>query len=198
MAGSIIFNDILNRGIRQGKIPARTQDARDWFRKKARQTRSSQAYPRSIMSSAERKKARLGPGRMVHFFYDPKTKDKLPYYDTFPLIFFVGPAENGFYGINLHYLPPSLRANLMDALYDAANNKKYDDSTRIIISYGILKNASKYRYFKPCFKHYLNNHVKSNFIQIDAVEWDIALFLPTERFIKASRARVFRDSRRAV
>ena len=198
MAGSIIFNDILNRGIRQGKIPARTQDARDWFRKKARQTRSSQAYPRSIMSSAERKKARLVPGMIVHFFYDPKTKDKLPYYDTFPLIFFVGPAENGFYGINLHYLPPSLRANLMDALYDAANNKKYDDSTRIIISYGILKNASKYRYFKPCFKHYLNNHVKSNFIQIDAVEWDIALFLPTERFIKASRARVFRDSRRAV
>jgi hypothetical protein len=110
----------------------------------------------------------------------------------------VGPAEGGFYGINLHYLPPSLRANLMDALYSITNNKRYDENTKLRISYATLKNASKYRYFKPCFKHYLASHVKSRFIEIQPVEWDIALFLPTERFEKAGKSKVFADTRKML
>jgi hypothetical protein len=44
---------------------------------------------------------RGGVGSMQMFFYDPKTKETLPYYDTFPLVVVVGPAEGGFYGLNL-------------------------------------------------------------------------------------------------
>jgi hypothetical protein len=61
-------------------------------------------------------------GKMYTFFYDPKHKETLPYYDLFPLIFVVGPAAGGFLGINLHYLPPVLRAKLMDSLYQILNN----------------------------------------------------------------------------
>ena len=195
---AIIFDDLLLRGIRSGQVPARTQQARDWFRDKARSTRSSQAYHDSLLTSSNNKKSDVDVGKMYHFYYDPKTKKDLPYYDRFPLIFMVGPAEGGFYGVNLHYLPPSLRAKLMDALYSITNNKRYDEDTKLKISYATLKSASKYKYFKPCFKHYLSSHVKSRFIEIQPVEWDIALFLPTERFEKASKSTVFSDSRKMV
>ena len=195
---AIIFDDILARGVRQGKIPARTQDARDWFRSKARESRSSQAYPNSILSSSPNKKARVGPGRMYHFFYDPKNKQTLPYYDRFPLIFMVQFTKDGFHGINLHYLAPKLRAALMDELYSISTDKRYDENTRLALSYKMLQGSSKYDAFKPCFKKYLYGHVKSRFIEIVSAEWDIALFLPTERFEKANRQTVFRDSKRML
>lgn len=195
---AVIFDRILSTGVRQGQIPARTQDARDWFRNKARDARSRDVYPDNILKTSDSRKPRVGPGRMYHFYYDPKNKKTLPYYDRFPLIFMVGPADGGFYGINLHYLPPKLRAALMDNLYGVASDTRYDENTKLRISYNILKGASKYRYFKPCFKHYLSEHVKSNFIEIVSSEWDIALFLPTERFEKASKSKVFADSRKMI
>ena len=192
-----LFDDILVKGVRQGVIPARTQDAREWFRDKARNNRSAAGYPANLMKEGD-KVGRPQIGHMYHFYYDPKGKKTLPYYDRFPLIFMVGPAEKGFYGINLHYLPPKLRAALMDSLYEVVSNKRYDEATKLRISYDILKGASKYRYFKPTFKHYLNAHVNSQFLKIDSAEWDIALFLPTERFEKAKKSRVFADSRKMI
>lgn len=41
-------------------------------------------------------KNRVGSGQMYMFYYDPKHKKTLPYYDRFPLIIMVGPAEGGF------------------------------------------------------------------------------------------------------
>ena len=192
-----IFDDILLRGARQGQIPARTQEAREWFREKARQNRSNARYPSNLMKG-DGKVESPTIGHMYHFFYDPKNKKTLPYYDRFPLIFMVGPADNGFYGINLHYLPPTLRAALMDNLYTITSNTRYDENTKLRISYDILKGASKYKNFKPTFKHYLSAKVKSQFLKIDAVEWDIALFLDTARFEKASRQKVWADSRKML
>jgi hypothetical protein len=192
-----LFDDILVRGVRSGQIPARSQEARDWFRDKARETRSAAAYPANLLKDGQ-KVGEVKVGHMYHFRYDPKGKGTLPYYDTFPLIFMVGPAKKGFYGINLHYLPPKLRAVLMDNLYTIVSNKRYDQNTKLQLSYGVLKGASKYKYFKPTFKHYLNEHVNSQFLKIDSAEWDIALFLHTERFEKANKSRVFADSRKAI
>lgn len=110
----------------------------------------------------------------------------------------VGPAKGGFYGINLHYLPPQLRAKLMDGLYDLTNNTRYDESTKLKLTYDLLNSASKFRYFKPTFKHYLNQHVRSKFIEINSTEWDTALFLPTERFEKAKKTKVWADSRKMI
>lgn len=86
----------------------------------------------------------------------------------------------------------------MDNLYGIASDTRYDENTKLRLSYNILKGASKYRYFKPCFKHYLTEHVQSQFIEIVSSEWDIALFLPTERFEKAGKSKVFADSRKMI
>jgi hypothetical protein len=135
---------------------------------------------------------------MYMFFYDPKTKDTLQYYDSFPLIIMVGPAEGGFYGLNLHYLPPTLRAKFLDGLVDITNNKKYDDTTKFKMSYNMLQRASKFRYFKPCFKHYLTEHVKGNFARVLAPEWEIAVFLPSAQWNKSQGSKVYQDSRRMI
>jgi len=190
-----VFDDLLLKGVRAGEVPARTASARDWFRNQARRT---SARPMAISKDRDRLRGRSTVGKMYFFFYDPKTKADLPYYDTFPLIFKVANTKGGFYGINLHYLPYKLRARLMDALYDITNNKKYDESTKLRLSYDLLKGASKYRFFKPTFKKYLNSNVRSRFIEINASEWDIALFLPVERFEKASKSTVWSDSRKMI
>ena len=188
------FDEILAQGVRAGQIPARTQDARDWFRNKAR---STSATPESIVRGEKaRYKNRVSMGKMYLFNYDPKTKATLPYYDRYPLIFPVQGAPGGFYGINMHYLPYVLRARLMDALYDLSSNQRYDERTKLRLSYDILKGAAKYKAFKPTFKRYLSSHVRSRFIEINSSEWDIALFLPLESFAKASKGSVWADSRK--
>ena len=197
-----IFDDILNRGASQA--PQKTADARTWYRNQASKIAAS---PMTLMNS-DRSRMRKIPllGSMYLFKYDPKYKETLPYYDTFPLIFPIastksrGIASSGpaFYGINLHYLPLRLRARLMDALYSTATNKTIDETTRLKISYNILSSASKYKYFQPCIKQYLFKHVRSQFFYVAPQEWDIALFMPLERFKKATKAAVHRQSIRGI
>ena len=137
-------------------------------------------------------------GHMYHFYYDPKTKGTLPYYDRFPLVVVTDIYPDGFLGLNLHYLPPALRAKLMDGLYTISNNKKFDETTRMRVSYDMLKSASKFRGYKPCVKRYLTGHLQSRLAYINATEWDIALFLPVEQFAKAGKSEVWADSRKAI
>ena len=193
---AIIFDDLLAKGVRAGEIPARTDGARSWYRDKARTTRVTP--DRLIKSDKERLTSKVMVGRMYHFFYDPKHKKTLPYYDRFPLIFPFKKVRGGFLGINLHYLPLRLRAKLMDGLYGLTRDNKYDEDTRLRISYNILNGAAKYKYFKPCVKHYLTPHVKSRFLEVYAAEWDIALFLPTEKFVGANKKAVHADSRKMI
>jgi len=133
-------------------------------------------------------------GDMVMFIYDPKTKEKLPYYDTFPLVFPISLKEDGFLGINLHYLPPYHRALLMDELYTTLNNQAMDATTRLRINYEILKGAAQFKAFKPCIKRYLTSHIRSVKINVHPSQWDMVLTLPLARFVKADQLRVWNDS----
>ena len=191
-----IFNDILLQGVQQGIVPAKTRAARDWYRNAASEIAGNVTFGR--MSRGVRKTSDMEYGLMYAFKYDPKMKKELPFYDTFPLIFPVKFEQDGFLGINFHYLPPTLRARLMDALYSTVTNKAYDNTTRIKVSYSILQSASKYRFFKPTLKKYLRKQIRSEFLEIQTNEWDIALFLPTESFRKADTAKVWQDSRNKI
>tara|TARA_R110000782_G_scaffold74671_1_gene149095 strand:- start:193 stop:783 length:591 start_codon:yes stop_codon:yes gene_type:complete len=194
---AILFDDILSKGVRSGQMPAREQKARDWYRDTAgayRRVNENQL----MRGDTERLTARPLVGQMYLFNYDAKHKATLPYFDRFPLVFPFKTVKGGFYGINLHYLPLQYRAKLMDSLYDATNNNRYDETTRLRISYDILSQASRFRYFKPCVKRYLTSQLRSRFLYIYPAEWDIALFLPLERFQGAGKATVFKDSRQAL
>jgi hypothetical protein len=193
---SNLFKTLELEAFRAGITP-RSQESRDWFRKKAQQMRR---VNRNALMKEE--PVRLANkqliGSMQMFFYDPKGKKELPYYDTFPLVIVIGPATKGFMGLNLHYLPPLLRAKMLDGLLDITSNQKYDDNTRFELSYTLLKRAAKYKYFKPCIKHYLTSHVRSRFATVPAPEWEIAAFLPTADFQGASAGKVYADSRKKI
>lgn len=201
-----LFDEILLKGIRSGQMPARTAAAREWYRDQAagitRTTRNRSQGDKLIRElrsdTSRRQDARFIMGNMYLFAYDPKHKETLPYYDRFPLIFPINKAKGGFLGINMHYLPPILRAKLMDQLYTVLNNKNFDETTRLRASYNILNGAAKFKEFKPTIKHYLNAHVRTKPAYINPTEWDIALFLPTQKFVGASATQVYADSRRII
>lgn len=195
---SNLFQKLELEAFRKGINP-RTAESRDWFRRKVQNLRRINRI--ELMQEDEitlANKSQPLIGSMNMFFYDPKHKDTLPFYDRFPLAVIVGPAEKGFYGLNLHYLPPVLRAKLLDSLMDITNNKKYDETTKFQLSYKILQGVTKFRYYKPCLKHYLTQHVKSRLARVQAPEWEIATFLPTADWAKASSNQVYKQSRAMV
>lgn len=195
-----VFDDILLKGIRGGQVPARTAEARNWYREQAKQVSKSEAKGDKLIREAgrDRYENRFRLGNMYMFAYDPKHKETLPYYDRFPLIFPINKAKGGFLGINMHYLPLVLRAKLMDALYDTVTNEKYDENTKLNITYKVLGSASKFKEFKPTVKHYLTDHVRTRLVYINPTEWDIALFLPSASFVGATSAQVYTDSRNII
>lgn len=139
------------------------------------------------------------------FFYDPLTKDKLPYWDSFPLVFPIdfwtskSSGNSGFIGVNLHYLPPDLRVKLYDALVKVKNNKALTETTRIKMSYQILKkNSETNPLFLPCIKKYIWGHVRSRFYNITPNEWNLTILLPLARFNRQSPVRVWADSRKRI
>lgn len=192
---SDIFNRLERQAFRAGITP-RTEESRKWFQAKAKNMRS---INRDKLMNEDPIKTRSKQiiGGMYMFFYDPKHKDKLPYYDAFPLVIVIGPAKGGFLGLNLHYLPPRLRLQFFSNLMDIQGSKMTEDA-KFSLTYRMLQKSSKLRYFKPCIKHYLSNQVQSSFAEVPAPEWEIAVFLPTAQFRKANNYKVYYDSRNMI
>ena len=134
-------------------------------------------------------------GKLNMFFYNPKFKKKLPYYDTFPLVLPLEKYGDGFLGLNLHYLPIPLRIKLLDRLVDYSNNSQFDESTRLIVDYSRLK---KIKLIQPTIHKYLASQVQSQFRRIDADEFTVATLLPVQRFKKATAKEVWSDSRSMI
>jgi hypothetical protein len=209
-----IFQTILADGIARGQMPGKTQTARDWYRAyakdfgaKIRDTGSQHSGRIDYVRISETKfmnenksalTSTIMPGSMYMFMYDPKYKETLPYYDRFPLIFPFRVQKDRFWGINLHYLPLNYRAILMDSLYELANNKQYDESTKLRLSWRLLNSAARAKYVKPCVKQYLLSHVDTRFMWVNPEYWDSAIFLPLERFEKKNKTQVWTESRKQI
>ena len=164
----------------------------DWYRDKIREFGTPKALD---LIRDGKQAARPFFGRLNMFFYDPKLKKTLPYYDRFPLVLPLENYSDGFLGINFHYLPIPLRVRLLDSMVDFSNNTKFDESTKLNVSYNAIK---RIRLVKPTLKRYLAGKVKSRFRRIDADEFIVATLLPVARFSKASAAEVHRDSRKML
>ena len=164
-----------------------------WYRNKIREF--GQPRPQQLIRDGKRAD-RPFYGKLNMFFYDPKFKKTLPYYDTFPLVLPLERYSDGFLGINMHYLPIPLRINLLDRLVDYTNSEDFTDvSTRMVVTYNRLKNIELIR---PTIHKYLSGYTKSQFRRIDADEWTIATLLPVQKFQKASDREVWRESRSMV
>ena len=163
-----------------------------WYREKIKEFGTPKA-----MDLIRDGKQRTTPffGRMNMFIYAPKFAKKLPYYDTFQLVLPLQRYSDGFLGINLHYLPTTLRIGLLDRLVDFSNNENFDETTVLNLSYTAVKGI---RAVKPTLHKYLSGYVRSRFRRIDADEFTIATLLPVQRFKKESADKVWSDSRKMI
>lgn len=189
-----LFDKYNEEAFKSGITP-KSKESIIWFQRKVDEITS---VNRRLMMREQERSATPILGSMFMFFYDPKLKRKLPYYDRFPLVIIVDKAPQGFVGLNLHYLPNDLRARFLDGLLDLTNNDKFDATTKFNLTYNYLKSTRKYRYYKPCFKRYLSNHIQGNIAMISPEDWMIATFLPSESFAKKPKEFVHSESRKKI
>ena len=155
-----------------------------WYRNRIKEL-GTPTVPELLRSGKlSRRPHGLDRGNIVNlnmFVYSPKFAKKLPYYDTFPLVMPLEPAEGGFYGLNFHYLPYALRARLLDA----AGQDKLN-----------VQEVKRSRLTKPTIKRYLFGYARSMFRKVETEDNLTAIMLPVQRFKKASDTRVWSDSRK--
>ena len=106
-------------------------------------------------------------GHLYMFEYKAKMRH-LPYYDRFPLVYVLKATRSEFIGLNLHYLSPKKRIICTKKLMQG----------RIDIP-------------KRCFHKYLQPHVDGLMLDLASSEWDTAILLPTEDFVKDINGRAF-------
>ena len=166
-------------------------DSIKWFRSVMRGISLSQRtlFRNHLVES----KTSRGVGRMIAFRYEPKMKETLPHYDTFPLVIPIREVSGGFHGLNLHYLSPQSRTAFLGKLATFVNNDKYDESTRIRVTWGLLKSGVLREYATPTIKHYRRSQIRSQMIVFHPEEWVMAVFLPTAKFVGATKQKVWRS-----
>ena len=113
-------------------------------------------------------------GHLYMFEYKAKMK-WLKYYDRFPLVYVLKATRGEFWGLNLHYLTPKKRIQATKKLMQG----------RIDIP-------------KSCFHKYLQSHVDGLMIDLAITEWDTAILLPTEDFVKNAGQLSFPVSKEEV
>jgi len=181
------------------KIKAKSGQAIDWFKDIVKKTREA-AFPaatgrRDIMTDRNTGVSTGKPtiGQLYLFQYSAKWKDILPYWDMWPLIFPFDYAKDGFYGINLHYLPPNARAALMIRLIKAqGGGGNMNENFRLKLNYSII---TSFKPAIPCIKRYLFSQVQGKGLYgIGGEDWSYAAALPLHKFQKESAKYVWTQS----
>jgi hypothetical protein len=171
-----------------------SRESFNWFMSKIQNLKNPVRLANQIRDEG-RSGDRFYVGGLYYFYYDAKLKDRLKYWDAFPLVIPIERYRDGFLGLNLHYLPPRIRAGFMDKLMDFAIYDNNDEVKRLRVTYEILNTSKRYKEFMPCIKRYLYSHVASKILKVQPNEWETAVFLPSQQFQKAKAADVWKDSR---
>lgn len=159
----------------------KTAQTTDWFVGKAR---TAAGYRSNLVGNTERLRSSIAIGKMYCFFYDPKHKATLPMYDRFPLIFPIERYEDGFLGLNLHYLSVPERRALLGELMQFASTKSLTPNTKLRMTYDKLQSTKGLSTsYRPCIKRYLTGHLRSRFVEITPDEWEKVIELPVQNFV---------------
>jgi hypothetical protein len=172
-----------------------------WLAGRVMHLYQNKSIPGAINQRNYTQKHLFGPGDVFIYHYDPKLKDILPYYDKFPLVVVLKLYDDGFLGLNLHYLPPDVRLVFMNKLIQLARVGPTVPGANIIrmqITYDLMVSSQRFNAHVPCVKRYLIGHVRSRMLRIFPHEWSLIIHLPFEAFVKASKQKVWADSRKLI
>ena len=197
MASKTPIKDVFEKN--QYDLATAIKKSNGWFEKEVTKLTKQNLTPNKVLAGDTSALVnKIVPGHLYMFAYDPKLKAELPYYDRFPLVFPFSRTEDGFIGLNLHYLPYHYRIKLLDALMIFKSNNRMDETTRLKYSWQLIDGISRYKAAQPCIKQYLGGHVKTQFRKVDSSDWATAMLLPVERFIGASKQEVWAESRKII
>ena len=185
--------DTLQLGALRSGVTLRTKASKKWFQDKIEGMKKP-SRAALLRDTALEPSQREMVGNMYMYVYDPKTKKELPYYDRFPLVVMIEKYKDGFLGLNLHYLRPDIRAKFLDELMKLAPGKVKTNTRLLKAKYDLLQSTRKFKEFRPCLKRYLGTQIRSKVVRVPMTEWEIAIFLPTEQFVKASKTEVWNES----
>lgn len=125
------------------------------------------------------------PGKIYAFVYDAKYKDTLPFWDKYPLIIFLGTNKNLFHGLNLHYIPPKARQQMLEELLVRySSTPTISNKTKLRVKWQDVKG-----FFgaQQMIKAYLPQNVKGTFIEIKPTDWANVTLLPTQQFVSKGK-----------
>ena len=179
---------------RPAELQMMSKKSLEWLANRIAEIKNPGAIPRGISRETYRQTTGFKLGGMYCFYYDPKTKEKLDYYDRFPMVLVLDRYTDGFLGLNLHYLPFQYRIAFLGKLMKYAQMDDAGEIQRLRVTYDILIASKSLKAFKPCLKRYLTGHIQSKILAIQSNEWDIAAFLPLQQFKKASAEKVWQES----
>ena len=184
-----------------------------WYRQKVQALLPKPQVRQMIREGIKTQKVTVRPnfGMMNLFYYRPKGAEKLPYYDVFPLVIPLGRRlNNGFVGINFHYLSVPQRWLLLERLsmfqvpseLDAFDTEEGAGDVMALFWSKIRRK----RGVRPIVRRYLTKYIQSRFLKIELSEMLIALAIPMERFYTGKWGgkkrmvpeKVFRQTRREM
>jgi len=184
-----------------------------WYRQKVQALLPQPQVRQMIREGYKEGKVTVRPnfGTMNLFYYRPKTPQRLKYYDIFPLVIPMGRRlNNGFVGINFHYLSIPQRWALLERLQAFQTPSELDafdseEGAGEVVSL-FWSRIKKVRAVRPIVRRYLTEYMMSRFLRIEISEMLIAASLPVERFYEGSWSKrkrvqprqVFKDTRRSI
>lgn len=166
----------------------------EWLSQKIAELRGTSNIPAGMSRERFRQVDNFRLGKLYCFYYDPKGKESLPYYDRFPMVLAIEKYNDGFLGLNLHYLPFNYRLAFLSKLLKFAVQGEPGEIDRLRVTYDILVASKRLKEFRPCIKRYLSGHIQSKILAIQPNEWDIAAFLPLQQFKGAKAQEVWQES----
>ena len=175
------------------QLPILSRDSYSWFTQKIKEIRNPSSLAAGVMRE-NRPKGRFLMGGLYCFYYNPKLREQLPYYDSFPVVIPLERYPDGFLGLNIHYLPVKYRMAFLNKLKPYATYNDEDEIKRLRVTYDIISASKRFREFRPCIKKYLNNQIQSKIVAIQPNEWETAIYLPLQQFKKATPQEVWSDS----
>lgn len=153
---------------------------------------------KSIRSDLGEVVSSINVGEMYLYVYNPKLAEVLPVYDQVPLVLVFQKVPDGFYGLNLHYLPPLARLGLLESLMELRDKKNISETTRLKLRWRVLNNAVRFPGVQECVKRYLYPNIDSRILKISPLDWKKTIMLPLERFQKKSSRAVYNQSRKGM
>ena len=139
-------------------------------------------------------------GRMYFFRYEAEGTssgrgveiERGNVYDAYPLIFLLSQTPDSLEGINFHYMVPKQRIILLGRMFEYLNSEDFDDRTKLfsVKFRRTIKDNRLFRYARACYRVYKPGRIDSKILQVHPMDWELAITVPTERFVTPAGGRV--------